>query len=459
MSFAQLPTELQIEIFGYLERLDLKAARGVSRKFRDHTSPSLFQNVVACARYKALSAMQKVSLHPVYQTYVKELIFDGSVYDSALASRFERYQAQADQCDAISTGFRWENMARYKRYQLLYREQEDMRTGGILFQEVSRALESMTKVSSLVYSPGPRNIPIEAKDMKDILPRGAGKRWGLEAESSYASFLDSCQHGIHHVIGAIYASQYSRIREFRVEAPGVPATGTEFTIFVFDFADQQHLEAGRYFFRQLHRLKMNISLRHPGTLDNAINGNALPHPSSASSLTQVSNLSTLLLEAKDLRELSFHLTHWQPSAHHMYGHLNPHPQRMFIDLGLNARWHKLRSLSLGGIHATEEELMQLITRHRETLKDVEFSHCSLFSGLWANIVDEVIHSTSIFPFSLKRVNEAVIEQRNFQDLTAEEMEHWQYEGTLMLNSGGLRYFDEPYGKTVYSSQRLSTEEN
>jgi hypothetical protein len=112
MGLTELPAELQIQIFSYLERPDLKAARGVSRKFRDNASPNLFTSVVACARYLALSAMQKTSLHPIYQKYVKELVFDGSVYNSALASQFERYKSRADQCPEISIGFGWEQ---YKR--------------------------------------------------------------------------------------------------------------------------------------------------------------------------------------------------------------------------------------------------------------------------------------------------------------------------------------------------------
>lgn len=112
MGFAELPAELQIQIFGYLERPDLKAARGVSRKFRNNASPNLFTSVVACARYLALSAMQKISLHPIYQKYVKELVFDGSVYSGAFASKFERYKEQANKCAEVDSGFGWEHIKR-----------------------------------------------------------------------------------------------------------------------------------------------------------------------------------------------------------------------------------------------------------------------------------------------------------------------------------------------------------
>lgn len=112
MGFAELPAELQIQVLGYLERPDLKAARSVSRKFRDNASPNLFTSVVACARYLALSAMQKSSLHPVYQKYVKELVFDGSVYNSTLARKYERYKLEVDRYPEVNRGFGREQ---YKR--------------------------------------------------------------------------------------------------------------------------------------------------------------------------------------------------------------------------------------------------------------------------------------------------------------------------------------------------------
>ena len=312
-----------------------------------------------------------------------------------------------------------------------------MRTGGVLLQEVSRALEWMPNITSVVYSPGPRLVPLERKLMKNILPRGVVGRFSphVHGESS-DSYVDSCQRGIHHIIGAIYASQYSGVREFHVEA-AKPLSGTEFTIFVFDFPDPQHLDAGQFFFRQLHKLEMNLSLQQPGLSHER--GHILAHPN-ARALTQLSNLSNLLSEAIDLRELSLHLVHWRSSAQGTYGHAIPPGHPIFPLLGLNTKWPKLRSLSLGGIYAAEEQVLRVLTRHEETLEDLDFKLCSLVSGSWANIVDHVLYNTSIFPFCLRKVNETVVEDRDFEDLTSEEMDHWQYEGTLKRDSEGVRYF-------------------
>lgn len=105
MGLAQLPSELQIHIFSYLDRLSLKAIRGVSTKFRDNASPELFRQALACARYQALSTLQKLSLHPIYHTYVKEILFDGSVYDPNIAKNEGRYHQLADERPELAHGF------------------------------------------------------------------------------------------------------------------------------------------------------------------------------------------------------------------------------------------------------------------------------------------------------------------------------------------------------------------
>jgi hypothetical protein len=308
-----------------------------------------------------------------------------------------------------------------------------MRTGGVLFQEVARALEWMPNITSVIYSPGPRHVPIERKIMKDILPRGIVWLLSLENETS-DSHVDCYQRGIHHIIGAIYASQYCGVREFHVEVPE-PSIGTEFTIFVFDFPDPQHLEAGRFFFRQLHKLEMNFSLKRPGITN--VHANNHPH---ARVLTQLSNFSSFISEARELRELSLHLMHWQCSAQNTYGHAIPPGHSIFPLLGLNMKWPRLRLLSLEGIYMAEDQLTRMLTRHEETLQKLEFKLCTLELGSWADIVDHVLHNTSILAFTLRKVNETVVGDRDFEDLTTDEMQYWQYEGTLKLDSEGMRYF-------------------
>lgn len=288
----------------------------------------------------------------------------------------------------------------------------------------------MPNVFSIVYSPGPHHIPGEAKLMKETIPRGV--------IATHSSFLTprrgKLQDGIHHVIGAVYIAQYTGIREFKVEParhnPSKP--GTEFTLCAFDFEEPGHLEAGKYFFRHLHKLELSLSLLSP------LGRGAAPVGREA--LDCLANMAALLLEAKDLRDLKLHLAHYDVSPQRMYGHIIPHGQPIYPFLGLGAKWPNLRSLSLEGIYAEEEDLKDLISRHKETLVSLQFSFCSLFSGKWSNIVDDVVYTTNILPFVLGRVHETTIRDVPFSNIPDDEAERWQYEGQVQVNAEGERYF-------------------
>jgi len=111
--FAFLPAELQIQIFDYLGTVDVKAARAVSTRFRDNATPALFRGVVACARYQALGACQNVSLHSIYSGYVREIIFDGTVYESNLAYHQCTYQRHEKAAKKFISLPRWSERLRY----------------------------------------------------------------------------------------------------------------------------------------------------------------------------------------------------------------------------------------------------------------------------------------------------------------------------------------------------------
>lgn len=113
--FAFLPAELQIQIFDYLGTIDVKAARAVSRGFRDNATPALFRSVVACARYQALGACQNVSLHSIYSGYVREIIFDGTLYESDLASNQYTHQRHETAARNFVSLPSWSERIRYVR--------------------------------------------------------------------------------------------------------------------------------------------------------------------------------------------------------------------------------------------------------------------------------------------------------------------------------------------------------
>jgi hypothetical protein len=119
MGLQQLPAELQLQIFSCLDNLSLKATRAVSRKLRDNASPALFRSVVACARYEALGAFQKISLNSILQRYVKEIVFDGSIYYEQPALNLQFYEREAQKFEDLRQTSFWGSRTRCVRLILL----------------------------------------------------------------------------------------------------------------------------------------------------------------------------------------------------------------------------------------------------------------------------------------------------------------------------------------------------
>jgi hypothetical protein len=87
MSLERLPAELRLEIIRYLSTPNLKALRHVNTELKDNTTPALFGRAVVAPRYQALATFQNISLAPSLSAHVKEVVFDGSVYDGFIAER------------------------------------------------------------------------------------------------------------------------------------------------------------------------------------------------------------------------------------------------------------------------------------------------------------------------------------------------------------------------------------
>jgi hypothetical protein len=540
--FYKLPAELQIQVFDYLHAADIKRARAVSRKFRDNTTPALFRRVVACARYQALGALQNVSLHSVYSRYVREIMFDGSMYDEQLAYSDRAYYAAEEKLENpdFCRGF-WRR-TRFKRYQELYQDQKDM--DEVILQELARGLEAMQNISSIVYSPHQHLVPTERKDLRDLLPRGAYQ--GLP----HSSRVTASDHPFRQLIGAVYLSQYTGIRKLIIEAPPDDEPSTKFSLAIFAFPDPNDLKAGQHLFRQLISLDLNVSLDGPGASTRPMLGHgfgghnqgpgligpipmphfnppnfppplghnqgqnfggpvpgphfnppnfhfpphfppppghhpippvggahvggftggpnagmgvsgpapitiaphtvaqilaaaARPAPTKSSknppqgAIRQLQNLTRCLRAARDLRHLSFCIPDWSDNAREMYGHIFPDGRPIFYSLGLWFTWSKLRSMSLEGIYADERDIINLIQRHSNTPRTLNLTKCSLCTGTWAKVVDEVITNASmITTFSLDRVNEAA----KMRGLDDDDRESWRYEGHLVVSKNGDREF-------------------
>jgi hypothetical protein len=323
-------------------------------------------------------------------------------------------------------------MPRFRRYKELFKEQVDILSGHVLLQTLARALEwQLPNVSSLVYSPKPHHIPLEKKVMKEVLPRG----------KNHHGFSHG---GFHHLIGAIHVSQYTGFHSFTIEAQTMEYVGNLFHADVFEFIDPSHVDAGKFFFRNLTRVNIALLLEMDiGSLG----------PDEDRALRCLANMASLLSEAKDLEDLKlrFYPSHMYADPNRGgYGDTFPYNEPTSRYLGLGTTWSKLRSLELEGISAGEKELETLVARHTATLTLLRFGYCGLFFGKWSNIVDFVVFQTSLAAFTLHRVHEVQLGETLFVSMNDTDAERWNYEGHLVLTAEGERIFEEPTGKSVYA---------
>lgn len=445
--FSRLPAELQIEIFDHLETSDAKAARVVSKTFRDNATPALFRSLVACARHQALSAYQNVSQHPTYSTYVKEVVFDGRIYSQKIERNiFDYCEAESEVEDVLSPAnllvwsFRWRTtlpdasaQLRWKRYRTLYKEQEDMNANGFLLQSLVRGLKNMQNISSVVFSPNHHTIPVEKENLRGMAP--------TEHDQRHVNHVDIAppNHPFRQLIYAIFLTQYTGVRQLVIREPCHDRQLTRFSLFMFTMRNAHDMHAAKYVFRHLLKLDLNIYIpRH----DEKVQFPPNIHSVEKSPRKLLANLAELLKTAQDLRHLSVVLPfwlHWTEGGVYLHRQLGLGDRSQFCYLGLGATWPMLHSLNLGNIYATKQDLMDFLARHRDTLKVLKLTSCSMSEGIWSDVVDEVIFNTPmISTFVLDQVDEASDPDWGF--MTHMNTAIGRYEGYMHIGANGEREF-------------------
>tara|TARA_R110002003_G_scaffold1577_2_gene23227 strand:+ start:10061 stop:10816 length:756 start_codon:yes stop_codon:yes gene_type:complete len=243
-------------------------------------------------------------------------------------------------------------------------------------------------------------------------------------------------HPFRQLIGAIFVAQYTGIRELRVEAFEETDPGNPFTFAFFDFPGSTHLQAGEFLFQNLERCILNIQIscrKHDVTL----------WTSDDIAQQRLANLNHLLAFADGLRYLAFHITA-SDKSHVFPAAMALRPEKsMYRRLGLQRTWPKLRSVSLGGIYAEEKDFLDLINRHRRTLMSLAFRQCTLYSGTWAAVVDEVVYNTKFLDFVLDCVDEPLSTMSHAVSEDVHDPEKWKYEGYLEVSKSGERGFVGP----------------
>jgi hypothetical protein len=308
-----------------------------------------------------------------------------------------------------------------------------MKTSGVLLQSLARALDWTTNVSSIVYSPHPHLLRPEAKLVRDLVPRDV--RGAYLGDDNRLSFQRPPQHPFLFLIGAIYLSQYTGIRELRIESYNEEVPGNPFTLDFLDLPDANTVQAGRHLFKNLERCELNIRIM-------SFDDDVAIWPSNDGGRSRLAHLSHLLATADKLRHLAFHIAGWQspwPSVPSL--DLGP-GKPVFARLGLRNTWPKLRTASLKGVHSDGEDFMDFLKRHKSTLRSLSIQDCTLYTGVWADMVDEVVYSAMISTFVLTSVNEMQVPTSNRDGSVQKSagLPEWLYEGHLEVSPDGERIF-------------------
>lgn len=295
---------------------------------------------------------------------------------------------------------------------------------GLFRTFATEALNRFPKIDSIVYSPTPRSIPVEAQDLWGLIPRS----FIPGGESMYSK----SDHPFRQLIAAIYWSECVQIREFKVEAGYGYSPGTSFAIELFRFAETTDRCAYLYFFQKLTKLELNVTMPF---LVKRIGAGGAPEDND---VKQVENLARMINSAEKLQYLSLEINPWGVSTDIKLWSRRAHTA--FRELGLNATWKDLKSLRLLGIGSTEEEFCQIINRHDKTLEVVSFKHCSFKHGFWANIVHQIIANSRIVSFDLFYDTDQAFFHKIAGGLSDIERYLLYYCGQLEVGEAGERTF-------------------
>jgi hypothetical protein len=136
--------------------------------------------------------------------------------------------------------------------------------------------------------------------MRDLLPRDYKSVTTWSRANDLSGTPQHQKHPFRLLIGALYFSQYSSIRELRIEPFDEMKPGTPFTFDFFDLPDPSDIHAGRWLFQNLVKCELNFRI-----LIGADETSAWPDRDNGRG--KLAHLSHLLAVSDNLQHLSLHI--------------------------------------------------------------------------------------------------------------------------------------------------------
>jgi F-box-like len=347
-----LPTELLLEIFGLVDKADLKSLRLVSRRFNGIAPSILFMSVNASPHAEDLEVLRLISEHQAFRHYVREIVY------------FEVYFHPRGLSEPPDDGSPADPTL-----------QPDVHVSII-----AAALAKMPKLRDLILKNHwlpPRDDPgyiYSDEEMDDVavygprtsrhFPTTAGVPYGIPVERYAHGRPVDFDYGFGIMCHALAISDV-RLRSFSVDY-----------VREYDLYDERdHLFPGglhlaTFSSMSLRDLKYACNaFRNFRQISLGLSWDFLFICSKRTHRGVKGNLPKILAAAQDLEELKLD-----------FGDKRQELPLKYV-LGTNT-WPRLRSLYLRSNHVDEKDLADLLYRHRETLKSLHLWWICLKNGDW-----------------------------------------------------------------------------
>ena len=412
VSFNSLPIELQIHVLSYAQTQELKSARLVSRTLRLAASIHLFSSVLVARRRVVLAVLDSISQHPEYFKFVKEIRIDGSFYHPYLATVKDTYQQinrepdfsdhtnftlrvplEYRSPDEIPEDLEEAHEQAYIMYREYYEEQEALAQTREDFRIISESLARLPVVSRVILLPQRAYLPEE----KYFAGIGSIK---LQRHERYYDHIRW-----HHTDGKMY-SRTAGLFWCVMEALHQLHTGTVKHLSIGNKAPSHYLANAGLDVSHLDYETMGIA--NPNVLPfifRSLTVLELHLPCLNGSLTTIVNLfvqgklSSLLAGADKLEVLKLCLS-YQSDARRFETAFSsstgqPEPTQTLRWIIGPRTWPKLRELSIMHLDVHDFELADLVRRHSNSLRKVNFSNVELLSGRWRDLVRNFVKGNHI----------------------------------------------------------------
>ena len=383
MSGTNVPSEVWIQMFGYLSKRDLKQIRlSGSHYLGSLASSLLFTTAHIAARKAVLTTFLALTTHPEFCNYVKVIVFDSSYISSKVVRR------NRDQKCGLSLA-------------TLFKEQEEI-YGRQLQDALDKAFKSLSNVTTVRYADMsrvatlPGDCDCSTWERHDYQEEPLIHRLQSASSKSYRWFgcrvdpTAACRHfenngkihkkygGFVDLMQALSGNAAVEVSSLSLGQRNLAAGFGGMSYWFFSSINAEITHPYLYpLFSSLRKLDLAISSDWPTKFQR----DRCPKREKQSGTTVTTSahddldsvdLAKLLGSAQSLQEVKLTGECLKYSI-------------QFANTFSNHTWNKLRAVDLTYFKGSEDELEEFVKRHSSSLRHLVVDHFILTSGSWKSL--------------------------------------------------------------------------